>query len=135
MKSSKLLMILTLTNAGLLVYQLSRPYHVAAKDVVPVLRARALEIVDENGRVRAELKVLPAQPTVKMPDGTTGFPEAVQLRLISSTGAPNVKLSAIEDGSGFSLGGQSAYVQVLARGTNPFLKIVNKDGQERTFKP
>jgi hypothetical protein len=29
-----------------------------------------------------EVKVLPAQPTLKMPDATTGYPEAVQLRLI-----------------------------------------------------
>jgi hypothetical protein len=108
----------------------------AAKGVPAVLRGRALELVDEQGRVRAELKVLPAQPTLKMPDGTIGYPEAVQLRLISSLGGPNVKLVALEDGSGLVLGGEGgAYVQVLSRGGEPFVKIVRKDGREQLIKP
>ena len=65
---------------------------------------RALELIDDRGRVRAELKVFPALPTVKMPDGTIGYPESVMLRLIDSKGGPNVKLSASEDGSGLVLG-------------------------------
>ena len=95
--------------------------------------ARALELVDDRGRVRAEIKVLPAQPALKMPDGTVGYPETVQLRLIDSKGGPNVKLVATEDGSGLVLGGESAYVQILARGGTPFLKVVNKDGRQRTI--
>ena len=64
-----------------------------------------------KGRVRAEIKVLPAQPTLKMPDGTTGYPEAVQLRLISSQNSPNVKLVTTEDGSGLVLGGEKGHTQ------------------------
>ena len=30
--------------------------------VVPLIRTRALELVDDQGRVRAELRVTPAQP-------------------------------------------------------------------------
>src|SRR5215217_7405938 len=101
----------------------------------PILRARALEIVDDQGRVRAEIKVLPAQPTLKMPDGTTGYPEAVQLRLISSQNSPNVKLVTTEDGSGLVLGGEKGQSQLLSRGMDPFIKIVTKDGRERTIKP
>ena len=84
-----------------------------------MLRGRALEIVDDQGRVRAMIKVFPADPSVKMPDGTTGYPETVLLRLIDSKGAPNVKIAATEDGSAMSLGGESnpTHVQVLARGT------------------
>src|SRR5262245_46008819 len=107
----------------------------AAKGIPPVLRGRALELVDERGHVRAEIKVLPAQPTLKMPDGTTGYPEAVQLRLISSEGGPNVKLVALEDGSGLVLGGTGAYVQVLSRGGEPFVKIVSQSGHEQLIKP
>jgi hypothetical protein len=107
-----------------------------AGGVIPMLRVRALELVDDQGRVRAELKILPAQPDLKMPDGTTGYPEGVQMRLFSSQGAPYVKLGALEDGSGLVLGGEGdSYVQVLSRGANPLVKIVNKDGQERTIKP
>jgi hypothetical protein len=105
--------------------------------IVPVLRGRALELVDERGRVRAEIKVLPADPNVKMPDGTTGYPETVLLRLIDSEGAPNVKIAATEDGSGISLGGASnpTHVQVLARGTNTTLTLVNQDGRKHVIAP
>ena len=101
-----------------------------------LLRAHALEIVDESGRVRAMIRVVPADPAVKMPDGTTGYPETVLLRLINSKGAPNVKIAATEDGSAVSLAGESnpTYVQVLARGTSPSLKLVNKDGREHIIK-
>jgi len=100
-----------------------------------VLRGSALELVDAHGRVRAELKVLAADPDVKMPDGTRGAPETVQLRLIDSKGGPNVKLAATEDGSGLVLGGEKGYVQILSRGQNPYVKIVTGGGEERLIKP
>jgi hypothetical protein len=136
MKTQQLLVVLTVANAALLTYSLTQPHRAAAENVAPVLRGRAFEIVDDHGRIRAEIKVLPAQPTFKMPDGTTGYPETVQLRLFNSKGAPNVKLAATEDGSGLVLGGESeAYAQILARGTNPFVKLVNKDGRQQSIKP
>jgi len=135
MKTQQLLVALTVANAALLMFSMTQPRRTAAQDVAPVLRGRAFEIVDDQGRVRAEIKVLPAQPRFKMPDGTTGYPETVQLRLFTSKGGPNVKLAATEDGSGLVLGGEPGYVQVLARGTNPFVKLVNKDGRQQTIKP
>jgi hypothetical protein len=137
MKTQQLFLGLTAANATLLMFSLTQPYRTAAApEVAPVLRAHAFEIVDEKGRVRAEIKVLPAQPTFKMPDGTTGYPETVQLRLFSSKGGPNVKLAATEDGSGLVLGGDpGGYVQILARGTNPFVKLMNNDGRQQTIKP
>ena len=119
----------------LLAFGLAQLRPAAAQGVAPVLRARALEIVDDQGRVRAEIKVLPAQPTLKMPDGTTGYPEAVQLRLISSENRPHVKLVTTEDGSGLVLGGENGHTQLLSRGTDPLIKIVTKDGREHTIKP
>ena len=108
----------------------------AAEHVSPgVLRGSALELVDAQGRVRAELKVIAADPDVKMPDGTRGAPETVLLRLIDSKGGPNVKLAATEDGSGLVLGGEKGYVQLLSRGQNPYVKIVTGGGQERLIKP
>jgi hypothetical protein len=102
-----------------------------------VVRARALEIVDDQGRVRAMIRVFPANTEVKMPDGTTGYPETVLLRLIDSKGAPNVKIAATEDGSAVSLGGESnpTHVQVLARGASTSLKLVNNDGREQVIRP
>ena len=110
-----------------------RPAH--AEGTAPVLRGRALELVDERGRVRAELKVFPPDPSVKMPDGTTGYPETVLLRLMNSKGGAGVKLEAAENGGGFVLGGDGAYVQVSSKSANPFVKIVNKDGREEVIKP
>src|SRR5262245_59802756 len=101
-------------------------------DVAPVLRGRSLEIVDDHGRVRAMIKVFPANPQVQMPDGTTGYPETVLLRLIDSKGGPNVKIAATDDGSAVSFGGQSnpTNVQVLARGNSTSLKLVDADGRQ-----
>jgi hypothetical protein len=83
------------------------------------------------------LKVFPADPNVRMPDGTTGYPETVLLRLINSKGAPNVKIAATEDGSGVSLGGESnpTNVQIMARGEAASLTLVNKDGLKQSIKP
>lgn len=67
-----------------------------------------------------------------MPDGTTGYPETVMLRLYDSKGGPHVKLAATEAGAGLVLDGEAnpTYVQILSRGATPFVKIVNKDGRE-----
>ncbi|RPJ86399.1 MAG: hypothetical protein EHM18_06420 [Acidobacteria bacterium] len=127
--------IVTVINFVLLVLGLAQVRPIAAQGVTQVLRGRALELVDDRGRVRAEIKVLPAQPTLKMPDGTTGYPETVQLRLITSEGGPNVKLGTTEDGSGLVLGGEKGYIQLLSRRTDPFIKIVTKDGREHTIEP
>jgi hypothetical protein len=137
MKTHRIAIALTVLNLALLGYTLFRPGPAASADVVPVLRAHALEIVDESGRVRAMIRVFPADPAVKMPDGTTGYPETVLLRLIDSKGAPNVKIAATEDGSAVSLGGAAnpTHVQVLARGAHTSLTLVNKDGQQQVIKP
>src|SRR4051794_10830930 len=71
------------------------------------LSGRALEIVDDRGRVRASITVFPADPKVKIPDGSTGYPETVLLRLINSKGRPNIKIDASEAGSGAMVGGES----------------------------
>ena len=62
MKNQRLLVALTVLNLGLLAYQVVRPRYVFAQDNAPVLRGRALEIVDERGKVRAELRVFPPNP-------------------------------------------------------------------------
>ncbi len=63
MKTERLLILLTVVNAGLFAYQMVRPPSTAATtDVQTVIRGRALEIVDDRGRVRASLSVLPEDP-------------------------------------------------------------------------
>ena len=131
----RLTVTLTAINLVVLALGMAQLRPAVAQEVAPVLRARALEIVDHQGNVRAEIKVLPAQPTLKMPDGSTGYPEAVQLRLISSQNSPNVKLVTTEDGSGLVLGGEKGHTQLLSRRADPFIKIATKDGRERTMRP
>jgi hypothetical protein len=139
-KTQRLLVALTVLNILLLVFSLGQTRAVLAEGAdraAPVLRGRALELVDDHGRVRASITVLPADPTVKMPDGTTGYPETVLLRLITSKGRPNVKLGASERGAGLLLGGDSdpTYVQILAEGPNTTMKLSNGDGREQLIKP
>ena len=132
------LITLTVANTAMLVMSFVRTHGVAAQSAPPaVLRARGLEIVDEAGRVRAELKVFPPDPKVKMPEGSVGYPETVLLRLITSKGRPNVKIATTEDGSGIVAGGERdpTYVQILARGMTPLIRLVNSNSKEQVIKP
>jgi len=136
MNARRMLVVLTGLNLVLLVFSLGRSI-VAAQDAAPVLRGRALEIVDDRGRIRASITILPADPNVKMPDGTTGYPETVLLRLVNSKGRPTVKIAATERGAGQLLGGESdpTYVQILAEGGATSLKLSNKSGRVQTLAP
>jgi hypothetical protein len=137
MKTQRFAIALTVINLVILMITLAHSRPATADGITPVLRGRALEIVDDQGRVRADLKVYPADPKVKMPDGTTGYPETAMLRIYNSKGGPNVKLATTEDGSALVLGGESnpMYAQIMSRGASPFLKLVNKDGREQVIKP
>jgi hypothetical protein len=137
MKYQRTLLAITIINVLLLVISVHRTGAVGTRDLLPVLRGRALEIVDDSGRVRASISILPADSTVKMPDGTTGYPETVLLRLITSEGRPNVKIGASEQGAGALIGGESdpTYVQILAEGPRTSMKLSDKDGRVRVLRP
>jgi hypothetical protein len=137
MRAQRLLIALTVVNIVVLAFSVVRTDAAGAQGVAPVLRGRALEIVDDRGRVRASIAIYPADPRAMMPDGTTGHPETVLLRLISSAGRPNVKIAATERGAGLNLGGESdpTDIQVLAEGGSTFLKLKNDDGREQLIAP
>jgi hypothetical protein len=134
MKTQRLIITLTVINLSVLLIVLLLFLTSFKSDVVPIVRAQAFELIDKNGKVRAEIKVLPAEPTLKMPDGTVGYPETVLFRLVDSGGGPNVKISATEDGSGLVLGGEAGYVQILSRTAEPTVKLANKKGSEKIIK-
>jgi hypothetical protein len=134
MKTQQLAITLTVVNLSVLLIVLFFSLTSFKSDVVPILRAQAFELIDKNGKVRAEIKVLPAEPTLKMPDGTVGYPETVLFRLVDSEGGPNVKISATEDGAGLVLGGEAGYVQILSRTAEPTVKLANKKGKEQLIK-
>jgi hypothetical protein len=134
MRNQRLLAVLSVGNLLLLTFSLLQSCTVAANDVARAARPQAR--IDDHGRVRASISILPADPTVKMPDGTTGYPETVLLRLITSEGRPNIKIAADERGSGLLVSGKEdpTYVQILAQGSNPRLKLSNKSGQEQVLQ-
>lgn len=135
MKIQRLLIALTLVNLALLIFTLAQMRPAVAEGVLPVLRGRALEIVDERGRVRASLNVLPAGT---QPNGET-YPETVLLRLITERGRPSVKIGASEQAAGVSLAGptntKDTYVILEAKGTASSLRLRNEDGREQIVKP
>src|SRR5437870_12176411 len=132
----RLAVVLTVTNFLILMSILARVGPVTAGEVAPVLRGRALEIVDDHGTLRAQIIVLPASTTAD----AQKYPETVLLRLIDPNGRPAVKIGASADGSGISLAGDSerrdwSGVQILAEGTGSWLKLPNRDGREQLIKP
>lgn len=138
MNTPRLLTALTGLNLVLLVFSLSQSRTAAAADgIAPVLRGRGLEIVDDRGRVRASIQILPPDPNFKMPDGTVGYKETVLLRLITSEGRPNVKMGAGESGSGLLLAGPDdpTYVQILAHDRSTSLKLISEKGREQVIRP
>jgi hypothetical protein len=135
MKAQTILTVLTVANSAFLVGSLARPHPVRAEGVAPVLRGRALEIVDDQGRVRSTISVLPADPAYKMPDGTTRFPETVLFRLITSKGQPSVKIESADGGSAMGLVGDAGNALIEAKGAGASVTVHNKDGREQLIKP
>jgi hypothetical protein len=136
MNIQRLAMILTLINLIILIFVLTSVPPASAQGVTPVLRGRALEIVDDQGRVRAWVGTLPA---TTMPDGQK-YPETILFRLIDTNGRPAVKIGGSVDGSGMSLEGDSERrewggVQILAQGAGTTLKLTNQDGTEKLVIP
>ena len=137
MKLQPLLVVLSIVNAALLAFNLVQAHSSQAAAPPGVLRGRALEIVDDHGRLRATISVLPGDATYKMPDGTVGYPETTLLRLIDQHGRPNVKISATEQGGGVGLGGEKdpTYIHLEAKGPDTALRLINKDGRDRIVSP
>ena len=135
MKMQRLLIVLTLVNLGVLIFALAQIRPAAAQAVTPLLRGRGLEIVDERGKVRASIQVLPAS---LQKNGELSA-ETVLFRLITEKGRPSVKIGASEEVAGASFAGPSntkdTYVILEAKGTASSLKLKNEDGREQVVKP
>ena len=135
MKTERFLIALTILNLFLLLTVLLRvpPAVAQAQGVAPVLRGKALEIVDDHGRIRASITLLPASATANHEP----FPETVILRLMDRHGKPRVKLASSEQGSGLGLIGdlEPTYAKIEAQGPVSSVKLTNKDGRESVVKP
>lgn len=128
--------VLVSLNLALLavnVAQLLRPAF--AQPELVMLRGRGLEIVDDEGRVRASISVLP-------PSGAGAGAEqseTVLLRLITERGRPTVKIGASEPTSGLSFAGptgtKDSYLILQTKGDVSSLRLRNEDGRERVVTP
>lgn len=136
MKSTKFLLALSAANLLLLSGLLAQSFAPArAESQPPVLRGRALEIVDDQGRVRASISV---QPAGRSGDGTV-YAETVLLRLNTERGRPSVKIGASEPASGLSFAGptgtKDTYVILEARDRTTSLRLRDEEGREQVVKP
>ena len=136
MKTPRSLFALTAVSLALLLLSVAQQLRPAfAQSEPPVLRGRALEIVDGQGRVRASISVLPPG---KAPDSAE-YSETVLLRLITERGRPSVKIGSSEPNSGLSFAGptgtKDTYVILQAKGTTSSLKLRNEDGREQVLGP
>jgi hypothetical protein len=108
---------------------------VFAETELPVLRGRALQIVDSQGRVRASISVLPPGDS----GSADAHAETVLFRLITERGRPTVKIGASEPTSGLSFAGptgtRDSYLILQTKGTISSLRLRNEDGREQVLTP
>jgi hypothetical protein len=131
MTTPRFLVVLAVLNLALLVFLLTDMRLSIGQQGVrlwtnadrSVLRGRALEIIDDEGRVRAAINLHPA-------DQATSYPETMIFRLIDQNGRPSVKLSNSERGGLLALvsDAEGNYVQLSGREI-----AVTKDGQRQAI--
>jgi hypothetical protein len=123
MVTRRVLFGLTAINVALVAVQLAQAGRASAASVPEILRARLIELVDQNGRVRAQLKV--------ESDGEAVF------RLRDSKGEVRVKLGAGSDGSGLVLldGSTEPAIHMLAKSAATSVTLSSRDGQRRVITP
>lgn len=131
MRTQRLLIVLTVLNLGLLTMLLTetRIYigpqglRIWTNADRQVLRGRALEIVDDQGRTRAAINLHQA-------DQAAPYPETVILRLVDQNGRPSVKLSTSDRGGLLALvsDAQGTYAQLSGRALT-----VTKDGMQQAI--
>jgi hypothetical protein len=123
MKIQPIAIALTAVNLGLLLGTFAPARATGTATGEPVLRGRGLELVDEQGRSRASIRVEAGGEVV--------------FRLTDQKGTIRVKLGADQDGSGLLLANDATEpgVQLLAKSTGSSVKLRNKDGRERQLSP
>jgi hypothetical protein len=119
----RLLVALAGLNVLLLAGLVVQSQHVYAARTDDTVRARAIELVDEHGQIRAQLNVEEGGQAV--------------FRLRDARGEVRVKLGADTAGSGLLLLNESTEpaVHILAKNGDASLTLKDSDGQWRTIKP
>jgi hypothetical protein len=127
---------LTAVNLVLLIVLLLQIGPVTAQNSPGLVRGTGLEIVDGQGRPRATISILAANPDGRATDGLP-FPETVVFRLIDPKYGPVVKLSGSERSAGLGLGGdsQAKYTLLESQPGGSFLKLTDANGREQLIRP
>lgn len=122
MRSQRIAIAVTAINlSALAFFQLNTPTS-ARSDVAPIIRARAIELVDDNGKTRAQLDI-----------EKTG---EVVFRLRDPNGTIRTKLGAGTDGSGLSMMDDrtEATVQIKAEKAGTGITLYDRDGKANPIK-
>jgi hypothetical protein len=124
MNTNRLAVALTVINLILLIVVITQSRMIANQTIPDVLRVRAFELVDETGRVRAQLNV----------DETNG---EVIFRLRDAKETIRVKLGASEEGSGLLLINDLTEpgVHLLAKQDDTSVTLTDQSGAEQVIKP
>ena len=126
MRVIRLTIALTAINLVVLLLAAAQAGSTSDQTVVPVLRGRAIELVDDRGLVRAQLKV-----------ESSG---EVMLKMTDRQGTIRVKLGAGEHGSGLMLADETTEpgVHLIARRTGTArrptttsIRLVGSGGEQR----
>ena len=123
MKARRLIVLLTTINTAILAVLVIRSASLFAASDPETVRAKAIELVDQQGRVRAQLNV--------EPNGEAVF------RLRDARGEIRVKLGADGAGSGLILldGATEPRIHMLAKDSGISMTLTSKGGQRRVIAP
>jgi hypothetical protein len=133
MNTQRIAIGLTVVNLVLATFLLAQTHRAGAQGEAPVLRGRALQIVDDRGNVRAEILVHGPETV-----GGKVYPDSVLFRMSDQNRRPIVKFTASADGSALGLSDDSDMGRVhlnAKRDTGNFVRVVNKEGREQIIKP
>jgi hypothetical protein len=122
MKFQRIAIVLSVLNILVLVFVLSEVRSSADPAVSPIVRTRAIELIDEGGNVRAQLDV-----------EKTG---EVVFRLRDEKGTIRAKFGAGKDGSGLSMMDDrtEATVQIRANKDGGGILLFDRDGRQNVLK-
>src|SRR5688572_17994021 len=125
MKAKQLIIFLVLVNLTVLFYLVAtaQTNSNSSQSVSPIIRARAIELVDGKGQSRALLNV--------EANGETVF------RLRDAKGTIRVKLGASEDGSALLLLNDSTSpgIHALAKSDGTTMTLIDNHGRKRVIEP
>jgi hypothetical protein len=122
MKFQRVANVTSVINLLFVFFLLVQVSTTAEQSVTPVVRAKLIELVDDGGKIRAQLNV-----------ESTG---EVVFRLRDAKGTIRAKFGAGEGGSGLSMMDErtEATVQIRANEAGGSMTVIDREGQQKVVK-